>query len=91
MFWSRITLEKCLKPVEHAAATGEDTSLDDINIALDLEEEEDVETNEEEELDSTGWTNINPAYINIPEDFKNDHEVLIIENLYVAGCCGSES
>ncbi|KAJ8447677.1 hypothetical protein Cgig2_031731 [Carnegiea gigantea] len=63
---------------EHEAAAGEDTSLDDINMDLDSEEEEEVEINEKEELDTTVWTNINPAYITIPEDFKDDHEVLII-------------
>ncbi|KAJ8446989.1 hypothetical protein Cgig2_006617 [Carnegiea gigantea] len=39
-----------LKSVEHEAAAGEDTSLDDIIMAPDLEEEEDVEINEEEEV-----------------------------------------
>ena len=78
MFRPRITLEKYLKFVEHEAAAGGDTLLDDINIAPDLEEEDDVEINEEEELNSNVWKNINLAHISIPEDFKDDHEVLII-------------
>lgn len=80
MFRSRITLEQYLKSVEHEAAAGEDTALDDINMAPDLEEEEDIEINEEEELDSIVWTNANPAHISIVEDFKDDHEVLIIDD-----------
>ncbi|KAJ8429945.1 hypothetical protein Cgig2_032874 [Carnegiea gigantea] len=43
-------------------------------MAPNLEEEEDVEKNEEEELDSIVWTNVNPPHISIPEDFKDDHE-----------------
>jgi len=49
-----------------------------MDLDLEEEEEEEVEINEKEELDATIWTNINPAHITIPEDFKDDHEVLII-------------
>ena len=80
MFRSRITLEQYLQSVEHEPVAGEDTFSDDINIVLDLEEEEDVEINEEEELNSAVWTNVNPAHISIPEDFKDDNVVLIIGN-----------
>ena len=53
MFLSRITLEQYLQSVKHEAAAGEDTLFYDINIAPNLEEEEDVEINTKEELDSS--------------------------------------
>ncbi|KAJ8423241.1 hypothetical protein Cgig2_030094 [Carnegiea gigantea] len=40
MFRSRITLEECLKSVQHEDVVGENMSLDDIDMIPDLEEEE---------------------------------------------------
>ena len=80
MFRSRFTLEEYLKSVEHEVAAGEDMSLDDLDMVIDLEDDndDDVEVNEQDALDSDVFANVNPAHISIPEDFKDDQEVLII-------------
>ena len=77
MFRSRITLEEYLKSVQHEDAAGEDVSLDDIDMIPDLEEEE-VEHVGENNFESRVSINMNPSLINIPDNFKDDKEVLII-------------
>ena len=78
MFRSRITLEEYLKSVQHEDAAGEDVSLDDIDVIPELEEEE-VEHVGENIFESTVLINMNPSLINVPDDFKDDKEVLIID------------
>ncbi|KAJ8433691.1 LOW QUALITY PROTEIN: hypothetical protein Cgig2_030078 [Carnegiea gigantea] len=71
MFQSRITLEEYFKSVQHEDAVGEDVSLNDIDMILDLEEEE---------VEHGGYfrsrvsINMNPSLINIPDNFKDDKE-----------------
>ena len=77
MFRSRITLEEYLKSIQHEDAAGEDVSLDDIDMIPDLEEEE-VEHVGENIFESRVSINMNPSLINIPDNFKDDKEVLII-------------
>ncbi|KAJ8432000.1 hypothetical protein Cgig2_027003 [Carnegiea gigantea] len=78
MFRSRITLEEYLKSVQHEDAAGEDLSLDDIDMIPDLEEEQ-VEHVGENIFESRVSINMNPFLINVPDDFKDDKEVLIID------------
>jgi len=89
MFRSRITLEEYLKSVEHEVAAGEDISLDDINMDTELEEnddDDDVEINEQDDLHSKVFANVNHAHISIPEDFKDDQEVLVIGKIILEKC-----
>jgi len=80
MFLSRVTLEEYLKSIEHETATGEDVSLDDIDMFPNLEEEN-LTTMEEDTCDSRVSMNMNSSLITIPDDFKDDREVLIIGNI----------
>jgi len=79
MFRSRVTLEEYLKSIGHEAATSEDVSLDDIDMFPNLEE--DLGTMEEDTCDSRVLMNMNSSLITIPDDFKDDREVLIIVNI----------
>ena len=77
MFRSRVALEEYLKSVQHEDAAGEDVSLDDIDMTPDLEEEE-IETVGENIFESRVSIDKNPLLITIPDDFKDNKEVLII-------------
>jgi len=80
MFWSSVTLEEYLKSIEHEAVVGEDVSFDDIDMFPNLKEE-DLATMEEDTCDSRVLMNMNSSLITIPDDFKDDREVLIIVNI----------
>ena len=71
------TSEEYLKSVQHEDATGEDVSLDDIDMIPDLEEEK-VKHVGENIFESRVLLNMNPNLTTIPDDFKDDKEVLII-------------
>jgi len=77
MFRSRVTLEEYLKSVQQEDAAGEDVSLDDIDMTPDLEEEE-IDTVGENIFESRVSIDMNPSLITIPDDFKDDKQVLII-------------
>jgi len=72
MFRSRITLEECLKYVQHEDAEDEDISLDNINMIVDLEEEDDVEIVEDNIFESIVLINMNYLFITTHNDFKDD-------------------
>ncbi|KAJ8422747.1 hypothetical protein Cgig2_000381 [Carnegiea gigantea] len=76
MFQSRITSKEYHKSVQHEDVAGEDVSLDDIHITFDLEEEE-VKTTEENIFESRVSINMNPSFITIPDDFKDDKSNLV--------------
>ena len=52
-------------------------SLDDIDMTPDLEEEE-IDTVGENIFESRVSIDMNPSLFTIPDDFKDDKEVLII-------------
>jgi len=77
MFRSWITLEEYLKSVQDEDVAGEDVALDNIDMIPNLEEEE-VEHVQENIFESRVLITMNPSLINIPDDFKDDKEMLII-------------
>jgi len=80
MFRSRVTLEEYLKSIKHEVAAGEDVSLDDIDMFPNLEEE-DHATMEADTCASRVSMNMNSSLVTIPNNFKDDREVLIIGNI----------
>ncbi|KAJ8430686.1 hypothetical protein Cgig2_024551 [Carnegiea gigantea] len=80
MFRSKIKLEEYLMCVQHKDTVGEDMSLDDIGMIPNLKEEE-VKTIAENIFESRVSINMNASLVTIPDDFKNDKEVLIIDYL----------
>ncbi|KAJ8433720.1 hypothetical protein Cgig2_004349 [Carnegiea gigantea] len=81
MFGSRIILEEYLKSIQHKDAAGEDVSLDDIDMILDLEEEE-VKHVGENIFESRVSINMSPSLINILHDFKDDKETSASEVVF---------
>ena len=77
MFRSRITSKEYHKFVQHEDVADEDMSLDDIDMIFDFKEEE-VEHVGENIFELRVSINMNPSLINVPDDFKDDKEVLII-------------
>ncbi|KAJ8435889.1 hypothetical protein Cgig2_010922 [Carnegiea gigantea] len=76
----KITLEEYLKSVQHEDAAGEDVSSDDIDMIPDLEEEEEeVEHVGEDIFESRVSINMNPSLINIPNNFKDDKEDIVVD------------
>ena len=76
VMFSRVTLEECLKSVEHKVAADKYISLDDIKVHHILDDDH-GETYKEMALDKVGFIDLNLGIVTIPKDFNDKQEVLI--------------